>query len=105
VEVVGGEVGVVERAAAVGEQLVDEGDARGVGIVRLLEGVGELEQFGSYGCDAVGEHGAAIESARRLVWSGRSPQPIGKRPAVTGALESFAFTGEVGESREVWEDR
>jgi hypothetical protein len=84
---------------------VDEGDARGVGIVRLLEGTGQLEQFGSSGGDAVGEHWAAIEPAWGLVWSGRSPQPIGKRPVLTGALESFAFTGEVGESREVGEDR
>src|SRR6202034_3877381 len=68
VEVVGGEVGVVERAAAVGEELVDEGDAGGVGVVRLLEGAGELKQFGSYGGDAGGEHWAAVEPARRLVW-------------------------------------
>jgi hypothetical protein len=73
VEVLRGNVGVVERAAAVSDQLVYERDARWVGIDGLLECVGDLKQLVAHGGDAVGEHWAAIESARRLVWSGRSP--------------------------------
>ncbi len=36
------------------------------GVVGLLECVGELEQFGADGCDAVGEYGARVEPTRRV---------------------------------------
>jgi hypothetical protein len=66
VKCVDGDVGVIERTATVGEQLVDERDARGVGMGVVLEVIGDLEQVAPHAGDAVWEDGAAIEPMRRL---------------------------------------
>lgn len=104
-EVVGGKVGVIERAAAVGEQFVDECDGGWIGIIGLLKRGSELEQLGAHSLDPVEEYWAAVKPPRRLGRSRRSSQPVGERSAGAGTDQSLAFAGELGQLREFGEDR
>lgn len=102
---VGREVGVVERAAAVGEQFAYEGNARGVGGRGLLQRASELEHLGAHHRDTVAQHRASVEPVWGLVGVRRASQPAGERVAAAGTGQVPPLAGEIRQPRELREYR